>query len=189
MKKENWFKKHMVLTIIGGLIIVGMIGSAVSGNKSTTSTPTTTQTPMSSPVPSPTASTIGKSPIPSSSADPCEPYAGTTQWSSCENNQRKQNKLNAKVQATVSYMLVTNLDNVDWTGCQYSIGADINMDSAYEINMFDQNYGTSVIIPAHQSLKIPWGVFTQSDGTRFNFIKTQPDDINIDCGGSNWTNY
>lgn len=38
--KQNWFMKHKILTVIGIIILIGIIGSAASGNKTTTSSNT-----------------------------------------------------------------------------------------------------------------------------------------------------
>lgn len=47
-KQKNWFKKHKILTVIGVLIVIGIIGAATSSNKTPNTTANTTNTSSSS---------------------------------------------------------------------------------------------------------------------------------------------
>jgi len=46
--KQNWFVKHKILTVIGILVLIGIIGSAAGGNKPSDSTTNSSPTPSTS---------------------------------------------------------------------------------------------------------------------------------------------
>lgn len=48
-KKKNWFSRHKVLTVIGVVLLLAIIGSASNGNKSNTSSNATTKAATHSP--------------------------------------------------------------------------------------------------------------------------------------------
>lgn len=83
--------------------------------------------------------------------------------------------LNGTFAFTDAGLSVTNNDNVDWTSCDVTIGAEVNIETSFEVA------GGNNSFPAHQTTVIPWGEFTQDNGNRFNFAATEPQDVDIDC--------
>ena len=47
-KQKNWFKKHKILTVIGVLMVIGIIGAATSNNKTPSTAASTTNTSSNS---------------------------------------------------------------------------------------------------------------------------------------------
>ena len=168
------------MKVLSFIILLGISGVATDGSKSTqvanTQSPGPTQVVNATLPPNPAPTDSCKGVIFGKYFDNC-PYPTPT-------------TLNATVKVNSQYLIVTNNDDVEWSGCDYSIGADLTPDDFFELGMFS-NYST---IKPHHTEYIPWGAITKNDGTRFNYGTTEPNDLKIDCAadnnkGGSWSNY
>jgi hypothetical protein len=180
LKEKANFEISNAVKVLSFFILLGISMVATGGSKSNQATN----------IPSPSAAPVVNATLPPSpaSTESCKGVLFGKCFDNCSTP--TPTKLNASVKVNSQYLIVTNNDDVEWSGCDYSIGADINPDDFYELGIFG-NYST---IKPHQTEYIPWGAITKTDGTRFNYGTTEPSDLQINCAANNnkggtWSNY
>lgn len=114
--------------------------------------------------PSNTPDTIQKSPP---QARQTQPETGPI-----ETAKPTQHELKAEVKFNEVAFQITNIEDLEWTGCKLEMNAGIIKGGyIYKID----------IIPSNKPLAIPFRSFAKSDGTRFNPYETKPQSLSISC--------
>ena len=201
--KRNLGRKNTSLIFTGltllFFIIFGVVApNSPSDSRSANTQPTQEKKTEAKQVAPSTKPQTAKTNITPEPTNPCKEYIGSigNQYRDCmdlwvKDQNRNEPVLKADVEATNQSLVVTNQDTVDWTGCDYSIGANTNPDNFYELGgLFGGPYAT---IKAGQTISVPWGELTLNDGTRFDYSAKKPDDLHIECSvgdeSEQWGNY
>lgn len=123
--------------------------------------PTSLVTKSDVPSPNPTSTNWIENPL-------CD---NTKEYTSLDSCLRDKYPLNAKVKKDALALYITNPEKVSWTSCRVWLD-----DGSYGMNLFD-----SFDISAGSTTRVTWGRLTDDNGNRFNYYKTQPEQIDISC--------
>jgi hypothetical protein len=157
--KSSLDRKIKIGVIIGFWVLFILVANSSKGNNNATENIATDITTAPTQVISPTLIIASPTPLivtPSSEPTPKPPFATITYSN--------------------RYMLIKNLGNTKLTSCLVTIGYG----SVFSPNTdyYEADFGD---IPANSIYSLPWSNITKQDGTRFDYYKNQPQDVELDC--------
>lgn len=109
---------------------------------------------------------------PSTSTSPPKVQEKPQDTPKAEEPKKDTSEFKADIKHSGTALMVTNEEDIDWTGCKIRINSNYIYDNA--------------TVPKRDSLIIPFAGFAKSDGTRFDYTETSLRNVSIgSCEGEN----